>query len=330
MGRGTPGPCPLDFTREILGRCEAPSTRPVGADEFGIAEAAHRVRPVLLATRPQVAAGEAAEHRRHTGIRPFALEGIEDFLDRVSHKCPDLKTSYDKSAGGDKSRGMGGEGLDSCIGLSSQCSGCTPRRSPPNGIVAQEADGGRHRLYRRLGMALFPVQDRLTGPPQAGQPLGAGSAPIRAGGAARERPNLGSKSVSFGFRHLSVTGTHGKKATRPCMCGYLGHSSGRCRCTPDQVLRYRKKISGPLLDRIDIQVEVPDVPSDDLTRASCGESSSMIRERVEKARAKMLARQGKKNARLSTRESDKYCAPDEQGATLVKQAISRLGLSARG
>jgi magnesium chelatase family protein len=114
------------------------------------------------------------------------------------------------------------------------------------------------------------------------------------------------------------------------MCGYLGHYSGRCRCTPDQVLRYRKKISGPLLDRIDLQIEVPDLPAEDLTRANCGESSSDIRKRVEAARQKMLARQGTANARLSTREIDKYCVPDEQGAMLIKQAISRLGLSARG
>lgn len=96
------------------------------------------------------------------------------------------------------------------------------------------------------------------------------------------------------------------------------------------MLRYRRKISGPLLDRIDIQIEVPDVPSEDLTRASCGESSSVIRARVQKARERMNVRQGKENARLTTREIDMYCAPDEKGATLLKQAISRLGLSARG
>jgi magnesium chelatase family protein len=119
-------------------------------------------------------------------------------------------------------------------------------------------------------------------------------------------------------------------AMNPCPCGYLGHANGRCRCTPDQVARYRRKISGPLLDRIDIQIELPDVPSDDLTRASCGESSSAIRARVEEARARMHARQGKDNARLTTREIEKHCAPDEKGALLLKQAISRLGLSARG
>jgi magnesium chelatase family protein len=96
------------------------------------------------------------------------------------------------------------------------------------------------------------------------------------------------------------------------------------------VLNYRRKISGPLLDRIDIQIEVPAVPAEDLSRASSGDSSSRIRERVEQARSTMIARQGKENARLSTREIDKYCALNEKGATLLKQAISRLGLSARG
>ena len=119
-------------------------------------------------------------------------------------------------------------------------------------------------------------------------------------------------------------------AMNPCMCGFLGHYSGRCRCTPDQVLRYRGKISGPLLDRIDIQIEVPAVAAEDLSRAKSGDSSGQIRERVEKARAKMIARQEKENARLTTREIDDYCAPDDKGATLLKQAISRLGLSARG
>ena len=119
-------------------------------------------------------------------------------------------------------------------------------------------------------------------------------------------------------------------AMNPCACGFLGHCSGRCRCTPDQVLRYRSKISGPLLDRIDIQIEVPAVPLEDLSRARTGESSSTIRERVERARAKMIARQRRENARLTTREIDRYCVPDEKGAALLMQAIGRLGLSVRG
>ena len=63
----------------------------------------------------------------------------------------------------------------------------------------------------------------------------------------------------------------------PCPCGYLGHFSGKCRCTPDQVARYRGKISGPLLDRIDIQIEVPAPPEEDLMRQAQGESSETIR-----------------------------------------------------
>ncbi len=74
----------------------------------------------------------------------------------------------------------------------------------------------------------------------------------------------GSKSVSFGFSALRVTGRHGKKATRPCPCGFLGHYSGKCHCTPEQVARYRRRISGPLLDRIDMLVEVTPISSTDI------------------------------------------------------------------
>jgi len=118
-------------------------------------------------------------------------------------------------------------------------------------------------------------------------------------------------------------------AMNPCPCGYLGHPSGRCRCTPDQVARYRRKISGPLLDRIDLQIEVPDVPQEDLTGGATGEPSTAVRERVAAARERQLARQGKPNTALAVREMDRHCAPDARGATVLKQAISRLGLSAR-
>ncbi|HTD91114.1 MAG TPA: YifB family Mg chelatase-like AAA ATPase, partial [Burkholderiales bacterium] len=118
-------------------------------------------------------------------------------------------------------------------------------------------------------------------------------------------------------------------AMNPCSCGFLGHYSGRCRCTPDQVARYRARISGPLLDRIDLQIEVPAVPQEDLMRQAHGDSSDTVRARVAVAREHALARQKKPNALLVTREIDKYCAPDEKGETLLKQAISRMGLSAR-
>jgi len=118
-------------------------------------------------------------------------------------------------------------------------------------------------------------------------------------------------------------------AMNPCPCGYLGHHNGKCRCTPDQVARYRAKISGPLLDRIDLQIEVPALPESELTAAASGETSENIRTRVEHARQRQIRRQGKSNAQLSTREIDEYCVTDEAGNALLKQAIVRLDLSAR-
>ena len=119
-------------------------------------------------------------------------------------------------------------------------------------------------------------------------------------------------------------------AMNPCPCGFLGHHDRRCRCTPDQVIRYRSRISGPLLDRIDVQIEVPAVPPEELGRSACGESSLAIRGRVTEARARQLARQGKTNARLAPREIDAHCALDACAAALLQQATRRLGLSVRG
>ena len=121
-------------------------------------------------------------------------------------------------------------------------------------------------------------------------------------------------------------------AMNPCPCGYLGHHSGKCRCTPDQVARYRSRISGPLLDRIDLQIAVPALPQEDLTRQGqtfWGDSSAAVRARVTAARECALARQQKPNTLLATREIDKHCKPDGAGETLLKQAINRMGLSAR-
>lgn len=118
-------------------------------------------------------------------------------------------------------------------------------------------------------------------------------------------------------------------AMNPCPCGYLGHYNGRCRCTPDQIARYRSKISGPLLDRIDIQIEVPALPQEDLLQQAAGETSASIRARTEAARQCQLARQGKPNAQLSVSEIETWCTPDAPGEALLRQAIARLGLSAR-
>jgi magnesium chelatase family protein len=118
-------------------------------------------------------------------------------------------------------------------------------------------------------------------------------------------------------------------AMNPCPCGYLGHFGGRCRCTPDQVARYRGKISGPLIDRVDIQIEVPTLREEDLVSAKRGESSEPVRARVEAARARQAARQGKPNGQLGPRELETHCGADDGAKDLLKQAIARLNLSAR-
>ncbi|HSI96547.1 MAG TPA: ATP-binding protein, partial [Methylophilaceae bacterium] len=118
-------------------------------------------------------------------------------------------------------------------------------------------------------------------------------------------------------------------AMNPCPCGYLGHHNNKCRCTPDQVARYRSRISGPLLDRIDLHIEVPALRDDELVSVATGEASVVVRSRVQQARDIQMQRQGKSNAQLGSQEVDAFCSPDEAGAALLKQAISRLNLSAR-
>lgn len=118
-------------------------------------------------------------------------------------------------------------------------------------------------------------------------------------------------------------------AMNPCPCGYHGHPDGRCRCTPEQIARYHHKLSGPLLDRIDLMLEVPALPACELQSAAPGEASATVRARVSTARAIQLARQGKPNALLAGGEIDRWCTPDAAGARLLAGAIDRLGLSAR-
>ncbi|HOI51098.1 MAG TPA: YifB family Mg chelatase-like AAA ATPase [Azonexus sp.] len=116
-------------------------------------------------------------------------------------------------------------------------------------------------------------------------------------------------------------------AMNPCPCGY--HGDARCQCTPEQVARYRGKLSGPLLDRIDLIIEVPALPGEALSGTPSGESSAVVRERVNRAWARQQKRQDSANARLDAVGFDTHCQPDNAGRALLQQAASRLGLSAR-
>ena len=118
-------------------------------------------------------------------------------------------------------------------------------------------------------------------------------------------------------------------AMNPCPCGYLGHSANKCRCTPDLVARYQDKISGPLLDRIDMQIQVGALPHDELLKQADGEPSSAIAARVDNAFGTQLKRQGKGNHALSTTEIDTHCKPDAAGEQLLRNAMARLNWSAR-
>ena len=119
-------------------------------------------------------------------------------------------------------------------------------------------------------------------------------------------------------------------AMNPCPCGWRGDPNGRCRCTPEIAARYLRKLSGPLLDRIDIQIELPALtPAELSARSSSSEPSAAIAARVSEARARQLARQGKTNRELSGREVDEVCQPDAAGEALLREAGERFGWSAR-
>ncbi len=118
-------------------------------------------------------------------------------------------------------------------------------------------------------------------------------------------------------------------AMNPCPCGYHGSDANRCRCTPDQVKRYRNKISGPLLDRIDMHVPVRALRQGELQSKTLGDNSATVRDRVELARARQLQRQGKANNQLSVPELEQHCDLTSSDKNLLEQAINKLGLSTR-
>jgi magnesium chelatase family protein len=120
-------------------------------------------------------------------------------------------------------------------------------------------------------------------------------------------------------------------AMNPCPCGYQGDPGADCRCTPAEVVRYRAKISGPLLDRIDMHVEVPRVGVGEFDDAvDRGESTASAAARIALARQVQLARQGICNARLADSQVERWCHPDRAGRNILERAMKRLGLSARG
>ena len=134
-------------------------------------------------------------------------------------------------------------------------------------------------------------------------------------------------SVTYPSRFMLVC------AMNPCKCGWFGHPSGRCRCTPNEVRRYHNRVSGPLLDRMDLIVEVPSLEYEELTERPAGEPSAAIRARVDAARAVQRDRFGpdgpEQNAHMGPKELAKYCQLSPTCETLMRQAFDAMGLTAR-
>ena len=146
----------------------------------------------------------------------------------------------------------------------------------------------------------------------------------------REPLETGWVSIARAARHARFPASFQLVAAmNPCPCGYLGHPSGKCRCTPDAIARYRGRLSGPLADRIDLKVEVPALAIEEFSGTSENEKSSVVRTRIERAREIQNARQGCTNSRLGVTGTELFCPPSADGGSLLRNAIERLSLSAR-
>jgi magnesium chelatase family protein len=147
----------------------------------------------------------------------------------------------------------------------------------------------------------------------------------------REPLESGSVTISRAARQAEFPATFQLiAAMNPCPCGYLGDAQGRCRCTAEQVQRYRSRLSGPLIDRLDLHVEVPRVPMEVLAATSTTrETSAVVAARVVCARERQIARQGTVNSRLDNKPVERFCAATRDAIALLNRATEALGLSAR-
>ena len=147
----------------------------------------------------------------------------------------------------------------------------------------------------------------------------------------REPLESGTINISRAARHVEFPARFQLVAAmNPCPCGYLGDGSGRCHCSPDRIRQYRQRVSGPLLDRIDMHVEVPAVPREQLLhkQVSPGDSSAVVQQRVEAARECALARSDCANHALSNKQVEKLCALSEAARAFLDQAMARLSARA--
>lgn len=149
--------------------------------------------------------------------------------------------------------------------------------------------------------------------------------------ALREPLETGQVTVSRAAAHTDYPASFQLiAAMNPCPCGYAGDPAAQCRCSPERIDRYRNRLSGPLLDRIDMIVEVPRLPASALEQATAGPASDEVRRGVEAARARQQARAGCPNARLEPSALGRAAALSDADRALLTRAVDRMGLSARG
>lgn len=197
-----------------------------------------------------------------------------------------------------------------------------PFRSPPHTASVAALIGGASLRPGELSLAHCGVLFLDELPEFARNVLEALREPLESGVVALSRSR---RSAELPARFQLIA------AMNPCPCGHAGERGGRCRCTADQVARYRNRLSGPLIDRIDMHVELLPVPVEHLLaeEPSTAESSALVAARVAAARRRQLERQGKLNSRLTASETGSFCRLDRDSRALVGAAATRLGFSAR-
>lgn len=219
-------------------------------------------------------------------------------------------------------------GLESAAGRRPSLGRCRPFRSPQHTASAAALIGGSALRPGELSMAHRGVLFLDELPEFARNVLEALREPLESGVVRLSRAK---RSYDFPAQFQLLA------AMNPCPCGYAGDAGGRCRCTATQVARYRGRISGPLIDRIDMHVELAALPVEHLfttmrqsEAAPKGEHSATVARRVAGAQASQMRRQGKLNAWLTAAEVPRVCRLERESRALLSAAVTRLGLSARG
>jgi len=211
--------------------------------------------------------------------------------------------------------------LESAAGRRPTLGRCRPFRSPQHTASVAALIGGGGFRPGELSLAHLGVLFLDELPEFARNVLEALREPLESGVILLSRAKA---AYEFPARFQLVA------AMNPCPCGYAGDPRGRCRCTADQIVRYRNRLSGPLIDRIDMHVELTALPVEHLlSEVAPAESSESVAARVAAARGVQMRRQGKLNSRLTPADVARHCALQRESRVLLGTAVARLGLSAR-